>query len=472
VLRPFQIQISQSIDEAVGLLSEDGTLPLAGGTDLMVLMRADKVRPTTLVDLESLGLRYIRSDAKHIKIGALTTVTDLLSLNIEQGEFNCLLEAAASFGAVQCRNMATVGGNLCSAVPSADLAPPLLALDASVIIASRAGTEKVPLEQFFRGPKQTILKEGEILCEIEFPISAQRTGTSFLKLGRRQAITLAVVNTACSLTLSADSGVIESCRIALGAVAPTPMHARQAEEMLLGQEPSEAMMDAAGLQAAEESSPISDLRATAEYRREATRVLVKRGLISAWQRAKSSRLRSENNQQTVDQEFDQVLDPFSQKGTEPVPVDLIINDRAVQLRIQPQELLLDVLRDRLELRGTKAGCGTGECGACTVLLDGRPINACLFPAYRARGRQITTIEGLGTPADLHPLQQAFISHGAVQCGYCAPGLLLSGLALLEENSDPSEQEIRTAIAGNICRCTGYVKIVNATQAASREMSMG
>lgn len=469
MLTPFHIEIPQTVEEAIHLLSLDGALPLAGGTDLMVLMRAGEEKPNTLVDLVSLGLRYIKSEGEHIRLGALATVTDILSSDIVSEEFDCLTEAAASFGAVQSRNMATVGGNLCSAVPSADLAPPLLALDAQVIITGPTARETVPLEQFFAGPKQTILTAGEILCEVEFPTSAPRTGTCFLKLGRRQAITLAVVSAACSLTLAEGDGSIESSRIALGAVAPTPMRAKQAEGMLQGQEFSEALIEAAALQASAETAPISDLRATAEYRREATRVLVKRALLIAWKRAKD---RPETSQKSAVHEFDQVLPPLEQNGTEFLPVELIVNDRTEQVRIKPQTLLLDALRDHLELRGTKAGCGTGECGACTVLLNGHPISACLIPTYRARGQHITTVEGLGTPADLHPLQTAFISHGAVQCGYCAPGLLLSGFALLESNSNPSENEIRAAIAGNICRCTGYVKIVDAVQAASHEMSGG
>ena len=150
-------------------------------------------------------------------------------------------------------------------------------------------------------------------------------------------------------------------------------------------------------------------------------------------------------------------------------INLKVNGQHYSLEVDAKDLLLHVIRERIGLTGTKEGCGTGECGACTVLIDGAPINSCLYLAVRADGKEILTIEGLGDPSDLHPLQQAFIDNAAVQCGYCAPGMLLSAKALLDRNPDPSEREIREGIAGNICRCTGYVKIVKAVQQAAAEL---
>lgn len=147
-------------------------------------------------------------------------------------------------------------------------------------------------------------------------------------------------------------------------------------------------------------------------------------------------------------------------------INLQINNKTYQVEVEPQELLVDVLREKVGLTGTKKGCGTGECGACTVLLDGQPVNSCMLLAVRAQGKDILTIEGLGQPENLHPLQKAFLNNAAVQCGYCAPGMLLSAKALLDENPVPTEREIREGIAGNICRCSGYVKIVKAIQEAA------
>ncbi len=146
---------------------------------------------------------------------------------------------------------------------------------------------------------------------------------------------------------------------------------------------------------------------------------------------------------------------------------VMLNGQEVTVEIKPDALLLGVLRDQLELTGTKEACGEGECGACTVLLDGEPVTSCLVPALKAQGRTVMTVEGLTSEGELHPLQRAFIDHGAVQCGYCTPGMLMSAKALLDRNPHPSEEEIKHAVSGNLCRCTGYVKIIEAIKAASR-----
>lgn len=150
-------------------------------------------------------------------------------------------------------------------------------------------------------------------------------------------------------------------------------------------------------------------------------------------------------------------------------IELTVNGIHHQLEIEPWYRLIDVLRDHLFLMGTKEGCGTGDCGACTVLMDGRAVTSCLILAVAADGSQITTIEGLDMDGILHPLQKAFIEHGAVQCGFCTPGMIMSALALLNENHNPSTEEIRCALSGNLCRCTGYVRIEAAIKAAVEGM---
>jgi len=147
-----------------------------------------------------------------------------------------------------------------------------------------------------------------------------------------------------------------------------------------------------------------------------------------------------------------------------------LNGESVELEIEPHLTLLQLLRDRLELMGTKEGCGMGECGACTVLVDGRTVNSCILPAMEVDGKSVTTIEGLtDARGNLHPIQKAFIDYGAVQCGFCSPGMVLSAKALLDENPKPTEEEIRHGIAGNLCRCTGYLQIVQAIKAASGQL---
>ena len=150
-------------------------------------------------------------------------------------------------------------------------------------------------------------------------------------------------------------------------------------------------------------------------------------------------------------------------------INLKINGEPYEVSIKPNMTLLDFLRDEIGLTGTKKGCDTGQCGACTVLLDGKPINSCLVLAADANGKEILTVEGLNRDGQLHPLQETFIQEGAVQCGYCTSGMLLSAKALLDENPVPGEEEVKKAIAGNLCRCTGYVRIVKAVLMAARKM---
>ncbi len=151
-------------------------------------------------------------------------------------------------------------------------------------------------------------------------------------------------------------------------------------------------------------------------------------------------------------------------------ISFVLNGEPTELEIEPHLTLLQLLRDKLELNGTKEGCGMGECGACTVLVDGKTLNSCILPALEVDGKSVTTIEGLtDAQGNLHPIQKAFIEYGAVQCGFCSPGMVLSAKALLDENPKPTEEEIRHGIAGNLCRCTGYLQIVQAIKAASGQL---
>ncbi|HUW13453.1 MAG TPA: (2Fe-2S)-binding protein [Anaerolineae bacterium] len=151
-------------------------------------------------------------------------------------------------------------------------------------------------------------------------------------------------------------------------------------------------------------------------------------------------------------------------------LDMILNGKEVSVEVEPGDILATVLRDRLGLIGTKVSCGEGECGSCTVLVDGRTVTSCIYPALKAQGREVTTIEGLGTASRLHPIQQAFVDVTAPQCGYCIPGMVLSAKALLDENPRPTRQEIRKGLSGNVCRCTGYYQIVEAIELAAQRMA--
>jgi len=153
-------------------------------------------------------------------------------------------------------------------------------------------------------------------------------------------------------------------------------------------------------------------------------------------------------------------------------VKFMVNGRSYEIPIEPHMTLVEVLRDKLDITGTKLSCGAGECGACTVLIDGKPALSCLTLAMTAREKNILTIEGLAEGGNLHPIQKAFIEHGAIQCGFCTPGMILATKALLDENPNPNREEVKEALAGNLCRCTGYVKIVDAVLAVAEEIRKG
>jgi aerobic-type carbon monoxide dehydrogenase small subunit (CoxS/CutS family) len=152
-----------------------------------------------------------------------------------------------------------------------------------------------------------------------------------------------------------------------------------------------------------------------------------------------------------------------------IPVSFTLNGRLQEVEVEPNELLLDVVRERLGLTGAKRSCDVQVCGACTLLLDGRPVSACTTLAFEVRGRSVLTIEGLAENGKLHPLQQAFIEHGGFQCGFCTPGMILAAKALLDENPSPTEAELKHFMHGNICRCTGYKKIIESIMAAAEKM---
>jgi carbon-monoxide dehydrogenase small subunit len=154
--------------------------------------------------------------------------------------------------------------------------------------------------------------------------------------------------------------------------------------------------------------------------------------------------------------------------TKTIPLQMNLNGQDVSIEVSPGATLAYVLREQLGLTGTKLGCEEGECGACTVLVDGEPVDSCIYPAPKVAGRTLLTIEGLAHGERLHPVQRAFMEHGAVQCGYCTPGLVLAAVALLQHNPHPSEEEIRRAISGNLCRCTGYLSVIRAIQDVSKD----
>jgi CO/xanthine dehydrogenase FAD-binding subunit len=265
-------------------LKHEKTLVVAGGTDLIPALRNRTKQADHIVDLSGASLDGLVVETTQARIGSLVTFARLCEDAELKTKLPAVAEAASLVGAVQCRNLATIGGNLCSAVPSLDSAPPLLALEAKLRLQSYAGERLVPVDQFFVGPRRTVLEPGEILTEILVPIE-EGFAVSFVRLGRRKALTLSIVNVAAGLALDKD-GLVTKARIALGAVAPTPVRAPKAEQLLEGRHPTAQRLAEVAAMVTSEIAPISDLRASADYRRKMSALLVRRALEKSLSRVR------------------------------------------------------------------------------------------------------------------------------------------------------------------------------------------
>jgi CO/xanthine dehydrogenase FAD-binding subunit len=274
-----------TLQEASRLLKENGPGGrfLAGGTDLVIAMKEKGLVPKYIVDLKKIaGLAGIRENSDGtISIGALTTMRDVEVSPLIRQKFPFLAQSAAEVGSIQIRNRATVGGNMANATPSADVAPSLVALSATAKIAGEGGERSLPLEDFFRGPGQTVLAADEILTEVTIPKTSPRLVGEYIKFSPREMMDLAYVGIAVVYHLGEKDQKCSDVRIVLGAVAPTPIRAKKAEAILEGQTLSETVAEKAGAMAAEEAKPISDVRSTADYRRAMVGAMTKRAILNA-----------------------------------------------------------------------------------------------------------------------------------------------------------------------------------------------
>jgi len=289
-LPDIELHQARSLDEAANLLGRfaPDARALAGGTDLLVDLKAGRVKVRHVVSLTRLReLRGLRDDGSHFQIGALTTPNDLATSPIVCERFPAVLDAVRDLAAPQIRNMATVGGNLTSGIPSADLPPILISLSASVVLRSREGQRDVPLDSFFLGPRKTAIQPGEILTAIRLPYPAGRFGAAYARFALRRANACAVTGVAASLELNRDDSVA-AAKIVLAAVAPTPLVVARAAASLIGHWVNESSADAAARAAMEAASPISDIRGSAEFRREIVGVLTRRALALARHRSEGT----------------------------------------------------------------------------------------------------------------------------------------------------------------------------------------
>ncbi len=455
----------KSTDEVLQILAaQPGKARIvAGATDLILEMeRGVRKGIETLIDVTRLpGLDRIELDDDGIfHLGALVSHNNCAASPLIRERAFPLARAAWEVGAPQIRNRGTVAGNLITASPANDTITPLMALGASVRLVSTRGERVVSLSEFYTGVRRTVMQPDEMLMEISFPALKPTQRGTFIKLALRRAQAISIVNVAVVLELDGDR--VKSASITLGAVTPTIIHAAEAENYLAGKSLTDDVIDEAGNLARGASRPIDDIRGSAAYRREMVKVVTSRALRAL-----------RDNTHMVGYPADPVVlstapgTPKTVPARHPEqPIETTINGKPYTFTGGHDKTLLRLLREEGALIGTKEGCAEGECGACTVFLDGEAVMSCLVPAPRAHHAQIVTVEGLANGDQLHAVQQAFIDKGAVQCGYCTPGFLMSAAKLLEERPHPSHTEIEQAITGNLCRCTGYYKIVEAIEQAA------
>ncbi|HVF25158.1 MAG TPA: FAD binding domain-containing protein [Anaerolineales bacterium] len=475
-----------TVDEVLQTLKDKGTCAriVAGGTDLILeIERGVRKGIETLIDVTRIpDLDQITIDEDEvIHLGPLVTHNHCVASKLIRERGYPLARAAWEVGAPQIRNRGTISGNLITASPANDTITPLMALGASVTLQSANGTRSIALKDFYSGVRKTAMQSDEMLVDISFPAMKSTERGTFIKLALRRAQAISIVDAAIILDSGSDS--VSSASIALGSVAPTIIRTPEAEKYLEGRQLTEEVISEAARLAMNATKPIDDIRGSAAYRLEMVRVCVMRGLRSIRDGQAGT---GEQDGMPVNavmlwgrQQKDESRRMRGEGGPNSSSIDTIINGKEYSITTGHEKTLLRFLREDVGLIGTKEGCAEGECGACTVFLDGSAVMACLVPAPRAHAAEIVTIEGLAsTPAStspaaplsankLHPVQEAFIKHGAVQCGYCTPGFIMSAAKLLEEKPRPTHDEIAQALTGNLCRCTGYYKIVQAIDDASK-----
>ena len=467
-----------SIEETLELLSKyrERARIVAGATDLILeLERGVRKGIEVLIDVTRIPcLDEIAMDEDQvIHLGPMVTHNHCVASKLIVERAFPLARAAWEVGAPQIRNRGTVAGNLITASPANDTITPLMALGAQLTLASARGERTVPLGEFYTGVRRTVMQPDEMLVDIAFPAMQSNQRGIFIKLALRRAQAISVINAAILLTFTNGNGEaltmrkVKQAKITLGAVAPTIIHALNAEVYLQERELSEATIAHSAKLAQQAAKPIDDVRGSMAYRSEMVRVCVSRGLQEIWRG--EERVGFPTTPVLLWGKRAQNVPSLSNSAqhTDKNAIITRINGVERVFLSGQHKTLLRLLREEAGLIGTKEGCAEGECGACTVFLDGVAVMSCLVPAERAHEAEIVTIEGLSHDGQLHPVQQAFVEEGAVQCGYCTPGFIMSAAKLLEEKPHPSREDIQQAITGNLCRCTGYYKIVQAIESASQ-----
>ena len=459
-----------SIEDALDILDSENEKAkiIAGGTDLVLEIKNNQhPQVKTLIDITRIKDQdRVWIDNEFVNIGPLLTHNQCLASN-ELIKFGFpLVRAAYSVGVPQIRNIGTVIGNLVTASPANDTITPLIALDAEIIIRSKTKEYKVKLIDFFTGVKKTVMAPNEMVIGLRFPKMKSNQKGAFIKYLLRETNAISVANVCAILTL--DGSDIREAIVTLGAVAPTIIHSQKAETFLTGKVLSQENIERSAKLAEQDALPIDDIRSSEKYRSHLIPVLVKRALSSikdgSWNKFDFPPVLLWGKKTKFISPLEKSI-----KHDKKTPIEITINGITKTFDRCQNETLLALIRDTARLTGTKEGCGEGECGACTLHLNGLPVLSCLVPAPKAHDSDVTTIEGLAEENKLHPVQEAFVEAGAVQCGYCTPGFIMSAVKLLEEKPRPTVMDIKQGLSGNICRCTGYYSIIEAVKKASHKI---
>ncbi len=464
-----------SIEEVLKILAEkrEKARIIAGATDLILeIERGVRHGIETLVDISRIPNQdqIVLDEDGWIHLGPLVTHNHCVASKMIVDMAFPLAQAAWEVGSPQIRNRGTIAGNLITASPANDTITPLMALGARVTLRSMRGSRTIPLESFYQGVRKVDLQPDEMLVDIAFPAFKSNQRGTFIKYALRRAQAISLVNIAVVLTFDGDA--ITKTSITLGAVAPTIIHAFDAEEFLCGKSLTAEVIQHTAELTMRAARPISDVRGSAEYRRRMVGVIARRALTALAKKVEREGFPQRpvllwgSNQYPYSHLDNSIL---HENG---IPIETTINGKSYSIQGGHRKSLLRLIREDAGLVGSKEGCAEGECGACTVFLDGVAVMSCMVPATRAHHAQIVTVEGLAKDGALHPVQQAFVQDGAVQCGYCTPGFLMSAAKLLEERPTPTQEEIRQAMTGNLCRCTGYYKIIQAVEDAAQLSQKG
>lgn len=469
MLPPFEIHQPRTVEEAVAARRRfgDSAAVYAGGTELVLVMKEGLGAYEHLIDVKAIpdlqGLALRDGTNPLLSIGAAVTHRALARSAVIRERFPVLAEMESAVANARVRAVGTLGGNLAFAEPHSDPPTALLVHDATVALAGPRGIRTLPLGEFMRSSYETALEPDEILVQIDVPEPADGTAGAYLKFGLHERPTIGV---AVLLQLDGARRVIANARVAVGCVGPVPVRLPALESALSRAPLSTLQQDfPAAAHAGDALDAVSDLHGSADYKRHLVGVFATRALVIAARRASERPPRRAAVGSTLSPGL-----PGDREGS-PTAITMTVNGRRVDLAIRPEDLLLDVLRDRLGLRGSKRSCDVQVCGACTVLVDDAPVSSCSVLAYEARGRRVLTIEGLADGDRLHPLQKAFVGESAFQCGYCTPGMILASKAILDDDPDATLDDIREHLRGNICRCTGYVNILRAVAAARNAMAV-